>query len=144
LDGRFEVAQAQFSKAATQEKVDELSSRGRGQPDAAEAEAVASNFQGQFKLDAGVITFQNLGFRMPGVALTLSGTYGLEDSRIDLRGTARLEAKPSQTATGFKSLLLKAVDPFVKKGGAGTVLPIKITGTRDSPSFGLNLGGAKR
>jgi len=32
------------------------------------------------------------------------------------------------------------VDPFFEKKGAGTVLPIKITGTRDSPSFGLNIG----
>jgi hypothetical protein len=32
---------------------------------------------------------------------------------------------------------LKAVDPFFKKDGAGTVLPIRITGTREHPSFGL-------
>jgi hypothetical protein len=41
--------------------------------------------------------------------------------------------------TGWKSLLLKAVDPFFKKDGAGAVLPIKITGTKSDPHFGLNL-----
>ena len=60
---------------------------------------------------------------------------------MDLRGTARLEAKLSETTTGFKSFLLKAVDPFFKKKNAGAVIPIKITGSQESPSFGLNIGG---
>jgi hypothetical protein len=51
----------------------------------------------------------------------------------------RMQAKLSQTMTGFKSWLLKPVDPFFSKGGAGAVLPIKITGTRQNPSFGLEL-----
>ena len=87
--------------------------------------------------------FSDLSFLVPGASVTLDGTYGLADGRIDLSGNARLQAKLSQTTTGFKSFLLKAVDPFFSKKGAGTVLPIKITGTRDSPSFGLNLGGKK-
>jgi hypothetical protein len=55
-----------------------------------------------------------------------------------------MDAKLSQTTTGFKSLLLKAVDPFFKKGTKGAVLPIKIGGTRESPSFGLDLGIKQR
>jgi hypothetical protein len=58
---------------------------------------------------------------------------------MDFHGTLRMQAKLSQTMTGFKSLLLKPVDPFFRKGGAGAVLPIKITGTRQNPSFGLEL-----
>jgi len=58
---------------------------------------------------------------------------------MDFHGTLRMQAKLSQTMTGFKSLLLKAVDPFFSKDGAGAVLPIKITGTRQNPSFGLEL-----
>jgi len=38
-----------------------------------------------------------------------------------------------------KSLVLKVVDPFFRKDGQ-TELPIKITGQRDHPSFGLDLG----
>jgi len=63
-------------------------------------------------------------------------------SRLDLHGTARLEAKLSQTTTGFKSFLLKAVSPFFSKKNAGTELPIKIGGTASSPSFGLDIGHA--
>jgi hypothetical protein len=35
---------------------------------------------------------------------------------------------------------LKALDPFFKGKNAGTVLAIKITGTKDKPEFGLDHG----
>ena len=51
-----------------------------------------------------------------------------------------MQAKLSQTVTGAKSFFLKAVDPFFKgKNGEGTSLPIKIAGTKDHPSFALDL-----
>ncbi|HEY1424784.1 MAG TPA: hypothetical protein VGF20_15120, partial [Candidatus Acidoferrum sp.] len=40
-----------------------------------------------------------------------------------------------QTMTGVKSVLVKPLDPLFKKDGAGTVIPIRITGTRDEPVF---------
>ena len=55
-----------------------------------------------------------------------------------MRGVARLQAKVSQTQTGWKRILLKPVDPFFSKKGAGTFLPIKVTGTRRNPEFGLD------
>jgi hypothetical protein len=57
---------------------------------------------------------------------------------MNFRGKLKMKAKLSQTTTGVKSFFLKAVDPFFKGKGAGTVIPIKITGTKDSPSFGLD------
>jgi hypothetical protein len=42
-------------------------------------------------------------------------------------------------ASKWKSLLLKPVDPFFKKDGAGAEIPVKVTGTKGSPKFGLNL-----
>jgi hypothetical protein len=56
-----------------------------------------------------------------------------------LRGTLKLDAKLSQTTTGIKSFLLKAIDPLFKKKDAGAVIPIKVTGTRSQPSFGLDV-----
>jgi hypothetical protein len=44
------------------------------------------------------------------------------------------------TSTWWKSLMLKGVDPFFHKHGAGAEIPIKITGTNTAPKFGLNLG----
>ncbi len=49
----------------------------------------------------------------------------------------RLQAKLSQVTTGIKSFLLKPFNSFFRKNGV-TVLPIKVTGTRDQPSFGLD------
>ena len=63
----------------------------------------------------------------------------MRSGEIDFHGTARMDAKVSQMTTGFKSFLLKAADPFFRKQGAGAVIPIKITGTRDKPLFGLEL-----
>jgi hypothetical protein len=143
MDGQFEVGSALFSNSSAQEKVDDLSKRGRGHPQDQD-QTVTSDFRGHFHLDNGVVTFQKLGFKVPGVSVILDGTYGLENATLDFQGKAQLESKLSQATTGFKSFLLKAADPFFKKGNVGAVLPIKITGTPSSPSFGLNLKQAKK
>jgi hypothetical protein len=64
----------------------------------------------------------------------------MDGKEYDFHGNARLTAKVSQLTTGWKSILLKPVDPFFSKNGAGTEVPIKITGTRNSPKFGLDFG----
>lgn len=35
--------------------------------------------------------------------------------------------------------MLKAIDPFFSKHGAGTFLPISISGTRDSPTLEFSI-----
>jgi hypothetical protein len=51
-----------------------------------------------------------------------------------------MQATISQAAGGgVKSVFLKVVDPFFKKKGAGTVLPIRVRGTRADPKFGLDV-----
>jgi len=139
LNGRFTVASAHFAKLDVQEKVDELSHRGKGQPQASPDDTVASDFAGQFKLVSGVMTFRSLSFRVPGVRIALEGGYQLASESLNFHGTAELEAKLSQTTTGFKSFLLKALDPIFRKKDGKTVLPIHIAGTRDNPSFGLDM-----
>lgn len=139
LDGAFELQSARFSKLKVQDQINQLSKRGKGDTSTSEAGSVASDFEGSFHLDRGVMTFPELSFRVPGVHVSLKGTYGLEDNALDFRGKARMEAKLSEMTTGFKSVLLKAIDPFFKKKGAGAEIPIKIQGTHDQPAIGLNL-----
>jgi len=143
LDGGFQIAGAHFSELNIQEKVNKLSHGGKGDPEESPTDTVASDFAGQFKLDNGVIAFQDLSFRVPGVSVALSGRYRLADEEMDFHGTAKLEAKLSETTTGFKSFLLKAVDPFFRKKDAGAVIPIRISGVPDKPSFGLDLRAGK-
>jgi hypothetical protein len=58
---------------------------------------------------------------------------------MDFHGKLQMQAKLSQTMTGAKSFFMKAVDPFFKGKNGGSEVPIKITGPKDHPSFGLDL-----
>ena len=52
--------------------------------------------------------------------------------------TKTMSGLVAMSPTGAKSFVLKAVDPFFRQNGQ-TEVPIKITGQRDHPSFGLDL-----
>jgi hypothetical protein len=136
LDGKFGIGAAQFASADTREKLEKLSRRGLGKPEDEDAGSAVSALRGSFVLRDGQMTFRDLTFGVTGATVQLAGTYGLRDEKLDFHGTLRLNAKLSQTITGFKSFLLKPFDPFFRKNGR-TVLPIKVTGTRAQPEFGL-------
>ena len=104
--------------------------------------SVLSEMRGNFRVSDGIVTFSNLRFGVTGASLNLSGTYNLDSGALDFHGKLMLQAKLSQMTTGAKSFFLKALDPFFKGKNAGTVLQIKITGTKDNPTFGLDHGGA--
>jgi len=74
----------------------------------------------------------------------VKGTYGVEDGALDFAGTAQLLATVSELVGGWKGLLLKPADRFFKKNGAGTEVPIRVSGTRQDPKFGVDLGRMKR
>jgi hypothetical protein len=137
LDGRFGVGGAEFANAGIREKLENLSRRGQGKPDDQDAGSAVSELKGSFDLKDGQITFRDLTFGVTGATVELAGTYGLHDEKLDFHGTLRLQAKLSEVTTGIKSFLLKPFDSFFRKNGV-TVLPIKVTGTRDQPSFGLD------
>jgi hypothetical protein len=140
LDGRFWIAKAQFTNYDVQGKIEELSKRGRGKTAEPAKQRVASDFQGRFKLADGRLVLPDVSFDVPGARVELAGTYALKPETIDFKGQLLLDAKISQTTTGLKSLLLKAVDPlFKQKDGSGSVIPIKISGSRKAPDFGLDV-----
>jgi hypothetical protein len=138
IEGQFAISSARFSSRATETKIASLSLKAQGKPDEEPAGDPVSDFGGRLRVAKGVVTLSALRFEVTGAAVALDGTYGLDSGQIDMRGKLRMQAKLSQTTTGVKSFFLKAVDPFFEGKGAGTILPIKITGTKDSPSFGLD------
>ncbi len=140
LDGSFAIQSARFTDPELEEKITHLSHRGEGRPTQDDGSTTALNLTGRFILFNAVMTFPDLSFDVPGAGLQLHGTYRLLGENLDFRGTLRLKAKVSQTTTGMKSVLLKAIDPLFKEKGAGAVIPIKITGTREHPSFGIQMG----
>jgi AsmA-like C-terminal region len=147
LNGSFDLDSLHFTSSAVQQKVDNMSKRSEGKPnevvnpgEAIKADDVASAMKGNFRVENGILTLSGLGFGIPGADVQLAGTYALEPETLDLSGTVKMQAKLSQTITGVKSFLLKFADPIFSKGGKGTVLPIKITGSVQDPHYGLNLG----
>jgi len=144
LAGTFHVPAGHFTNEKVQGKLDALSLRSRGKPKQAREhdnqENVAVDLRGVFALNDGLLLFSFLHFLVPGTHVDMTGTYGLDGQEFDFRGQARMDAKVSQMTTGWKSILLKPVDPFFSKDGAGTQVPIRITGTESEPHFGLDFG----
>ncbi|HUJ94598.1 MAG TPA: hypothetical protein VLW84_04975 [Terriglobales bacterium] len=143
LDGKFQISGAHFTNDKVQSKVDALSLRSQGDPEAAKEETganVQSDLSGVFKLQQGLLSFSQLHFLVPGTKVNLVGQYSLDGNQFDFHGTVRMDAKLSQMMTGWKSVLLKPVDPFFRKHGAGTEIPVKVTGTKSEPHFGLDFG----
>ncbi|HJS74271.1 MAG TPA: hypothetical protein VJ921_08300, partial [Vicinamibacteria bacterium] len=147
LDGEFAIDSATFPERAVQEKVEKLSDVGTAEKSEAgdavsslRQERVLSDIRGGFALSKGVMTLSSLSFTVPGASVTLEGTYALRRQEIDFHGELRLDSKLSDTTTGIKSFLLKMLDPLFQKDDAGAVIPIRISGTADKPSFGVEMG----
>jgi len=141
LAGTFHVPDGHFTNQKVQKKLDSLSLRSRGKPKQARDnpdEDVPVDLQGVFSLKDGLLSFSFLHFLVPGTHVDMTGTYGLDGQKFDFHGKARMDAKVSQMTTGWKSILLKPVDPFFRKDGAGTEVPVRVTGTESEPHFGLD------
>jgi len=141
LKGTFQILAGTFSSEKIQDRINDLSLRAQGTPQLVKQEgdvAIPSDLNGAFLLDNGLMTFSQLDFSVPGVRSDVHGQYSLDGQVFDFRGTLKLKAKLSQLTTGWKSILLKPVDPFFSKKGAGTEIPFRVSGTRSEPHFGLD------
>jgi hypothetical protein len=146
LDGSFALDQARFASSKIQDRIEELSLRGQGRPGEAKkpgATDVTSTMKGNFTMAGGVITLPDLEYTVPGAEIDLAGTYEMEDGGLDFKGMAKLQATVSQMVGGWKGMLLKPLDRYFRKNGAGTEVPIHIGGTRDHPDFGIDLDRMK-
>jgi hypothetical protein len=137
LNGQFHIAGGRFTSDEVQRKINELSRRGRGKVTEA-PQQVASDFQGQFALADGVLSLPKVTFNTPGAAVQLAGQYALRRETLNFKGELFLDATVSQAAGGgLKGMALKFLDPIFEKNGR-TVIPIKISGSRQAPAFGLD------
>jgi hypothetical protein len=143
LKGVFNLDQARFSSAKIQERITDLSLRGLGRPkDVKDAnpEVVHSTMLGDFQMANGIITLPLLTYTVPGAAIQLKGTYNMDGGAINFTGSAKLQATISKVVGGWVGFLLKPADRIFKKDGAGTDVPIHISGTRNDPKFGGDFG----
>jgi hypothetical protein len=141
--GTFGVGGGRFTSTDLQDQLVELSRRGQGKDKDEMVSRIATNVSGRFSLERGLATFSGVNFVVPGAAIALSGQYSMGTEALHFTGIARLDASLSQAVGGFKSIFIKPFNPLFRKNGAGAVLPIEITGTRDQPKFKVKLRQGK-
>jgi hypothetical protein len=147
LAGVFQLHDVRFNNPKIQDKVDGLSARAQGKPkevasDSTDHEAeVSSMMAAKFSLGHGLMNVNDLHYQIPGALVMMNGVYSMDGNLFEFKGHVRTDATASQMVSGWKSWLLKPVDPFLKKNGAGLELPISISGTQSDVHFGLALHG---
>ena len=107
-------------------------------PVATTSSKVTSDFTGRFRLAKGVILLPLVTFDVPGAVVEMRGQYALRSETIDFTGNLFMDAKISDTVSGWKSLVAKLADPFFRKNDK-TVIPLKVSGTRANPQFGVDV-----
>ena len=148
LTGRFDVRSVSFSNPKVQDEVDGMSMRAQGKPQEAKDAGsnrkpeVSSEMKADFTLGNAMATVHNLDYEIPGAHVLMDGVYSLNGEVFEFKGHVRTDATASQMVTGWKSWILKPVDPFLKKNGAGLELPISISGAKGDIHFGLAMHGS--
>jgi hypothetical protein len=129
-----------------QDRIAGLSARGQGRPKDAKNGGhadVRSTMNGSFKMADRVVTLSALEYTVPGAVIDLKGSYAVEGGKLNFAGTAKMDATVSAMVGGWKGLLLKPIDRYFQKDGAGTEVPIHIEGTRENPQFGIDFNRMK-
>ncbi len=142
-DADFQVGEGTFEKPSTQENVNKLSQRARGEKIDAKtprSEKVTASLKGHVVLREGTAHFTEVSFVVPGADARMFGTFNLLNDHIDFHGKLQTDVNFSKTlGGGIKSALLKPLDPFFKKKSTGAVIPVYMNGTYDHPHFGIDL-----
>ncbi len=139
LNGTFKLAQARFANVDVQKKITMLSQKGRGDEDGNDGASVVSNLEGRFVMENSALRFSSLRFGVPGAIVQLAGTYDLRSEQMDFTGELLTDATLADMTSGFKSVLGRVAQPFFRRQGGGSQFPIRISGPRSKPSFGLDV-----
>lgn len=139
LAGDFALEQARFTNFNVQKRISSLSQRGRGDETPDDGESVVSQLRGRFTLTNATLKFSNLTFAVPGAAVELAGTYHLQSEALDFAGHLLLDASLRDTTSGVKAVLATVAQPFFRRPGGGSKMPIRVAGTRAKPQFGLDV-----
>jgi hypothetical protein len=138
LKGNFTIKSGQFTDAGVQQKINTLSGKARGKGADQKVEGVTSDFRGTFTMRNGRLALSPLEFNIPGALVEVRGQYALRSGDMAFAGYVIMDAKVSQTMSGWKSVVLKPFDPIFKKDGR-TFIPITIRGNRNDPKFGVDV-----
>ncbi len=143
LKGDFVIEHARWENTERQNNVNMLSKRARGEKKDPSTPNVTAEIKGNVEMINAIATLKDTACKVPGAEATLSGTYNLENTKIDFHGSLKTDASVSDDTTGAKAVLLKPLDPLFKRKHAGAVLPVTMTGTYQNPQFGVVLPAKK-
>jgi hypothetical protein len=146
LDGDLGIGSGRFTSPKVQEPVNRLAESARGETkdqQQADAATVLSNLKGHIAANGGIAKLSKISFTEPGTQAEIEGTYNLVDKNLNLRGVLTTDGKLADTTSGFKSVVLKGLGPFITKKSV-TVVPFAITGTSSKPSFALDLTAKRK
>jgi hypothetical protein len=74
--------------------------------------------------------------------VNLEGVYSLDGQQFDFHGRVGTEVSLSRMVDSpWLSFLLKVASPFFRKKGGGADIPVRISGTKSEPKFGLDVLG---
>jgi hypothetical protein len=93
---------------------------------------------GNIQVRNGIAAVSNGSFQVPGADVAVHGTYDLLNRRVNLHGTLDTRGNLSDTASGFKALVVKAITPLFKKRGSTRIVPFEITGSYGSTTVKID------
>jgi hypothetical protein len=147
IDGHFGIQQAEFTRAITQSKMNELSARarigdhaGKKKDDITPPASVVSEIKSAVRLRNGTANLSDLSITVPGARAMGAGIYDLLTKQINLHGTLTMASTLSEASGGgWKSAFLKPVNFLFKKNYAGAVVSVSMTGTYPHPQLRVSL-----
>lgn len=150
VTGDFVIDEARFANLNVQKTLAKISQIGQGTTSGEDGASVVSDLRGVFEIRDTALEFSRLTFAVPGMEVRLVGGLGLRDQSLDFGGQLQLDQSISQLAPRERvpdgaARWLRLLDPLFQgdQASTGTVVPIRISGTREKPSFGVELGELK-
>jgi len=141
MDVIFGMKGSRFTSPNTQGSIDRISESAQGEKKKEQDEdlrTVLSRLYGNIQVRDGIAVISNGGFEVPGADAAVHGTYSLLDQRVDLHGTLDTRGHLSDTTSGFKALVLKAITPLFKKSGSTRIVPFAISGAYGDTTVGID------
>jgi hypothetical protein len=141
MDLIFGIQGSRLTSAATQDSIDRLSESAQGEKKKEQDEdprTAFSQLHGNIRVRDGSAAISNGSFEVLGGSAAVHGTYSLLNQRVDLHGTLDTQGHLSDTTSGFKALVLKAVTPLFKKRASTRIVPFEITGAYGKATVGID------
>lgn len=145
FDGAVDITGARFTNPDAQQPLNRLSESAvpGGDWDGQNLPTAFSNIRGHVSGRNGIAALTNVRLTMDGSEALMQGSYDLIGEEVNLHGTLRTDGKVYSTAKGFKSILLRVVNPFFKHKAQETIVGFKITGKYPHPTIGLEKSGKR-